>query len=168
MDMARAIRAGPAEELLPVPVRRLVGPDLGGDDRLVERDADQLLRGGDVVGIRVREDRKAPAASASLLERAAYLPERLPGWQRVGQGRRIVELDALLIPETLERPGQYLPVRELAICFELGLELVIPVQKPAGLPLAEDPRELTANPAVPVDERPVAVECRPALHRARA
>jgi hypothetical protein len=140
MDVASAIRAGPAEELLPVPVGRLVGPDLGGDDCLVERDADQLFGRGDVVGIGVREDRKAPAASASLLERGARLRERLPGRQRVCERGRVVEVDPFLARLLLECTGQYFPIGKLSIRLEPGLELVVPVQEPVGPILAEDPR----------------------------
>ena len=43
---------------------------------------------------------------------------------------------------------------ELVVLSELGVSLV----------LAEDPRELRPDAAVPVDERPVAVESRPPVH----
>ena len=56
-------------ERLPVAVGRLVGADLGGDDRAVERHADRRHRGVDEVAIGVRQDAEPPAARPRLLER---------------------------------------------------------------------------------------------------
>ena len=168
MDMARAVRAGPPEELLPVPVRRLVGPDVGGDDRLVERDADQLFGRGDVVGIGVREDREPPAANASLLERRRAPPgtvattaESRPARLGVVEARRLPQSRAARARASGPPGKRARPVR-----LELGLDLVIPVQEPVRSILAEDVGEHRPDAAVPVDQRAVAVEGRPALHPA--
>src|SRR5580765_2625830 len=66
VHMAVAVGMGAREELRPVAVSRLVGADLGGDDRLVERNADPDLRGGDEVAVGVGEDRQPPPAPACL------------------------------------------------------------------------------------------------------
>src|SRR6476646_619357 len=83
--VAVAIGMRTREELRPVAVSRLVGADLGGDDRLVERKADPGLRGGDEVAVGVREDGEPPPAPACLLQRTRHLRKRRPGGQRPGE-----------------------------------------------------------------------------------
>jgi oligopeptide transport system substrate-binding protein len=50
------------------------------------------------------------------------------------------------------------------VVLDDGLELVVLSELGVGFCLAEDPRQLAPDAAVPVDEGPVAVERRPALH----
>ena len=69
VDVALGIGAEALVERLPVPVRGLVGADLAGDDRPVERDADRLHRGVEEVGIGVRERHEPPAPLAQLGQR---------------------------------------------------------------------------------------------------
>src|SRR5439155_11297940 len=152
------------EELVPVPALRLVRPDLAGDDGLVERDADARLRGSDQVRVRVREDREPPAATASLLERRRHLGEDVPRGQRARErvllARR--QVDPFLLRKAGERPGEHVAVAERSVRLGLGLELVVAVEQALRVLAAEEARELALDAAVPVDERPVAVEGRPA------
>ena len=67
---------------------RLVGADLGGDDRLVERHPDPRLRRADEIAVGVREDRELPAACLRLLERGRHLGKRLPRRQRARRAHR--------------------------------------------------------------------------------
>src|SRR5436190_721784 len=55
-----------------------------------------------------------------------------------------------------------------AFVLQPGLELVVTVEQLLHALVAEDARELGAHAAVPVDQRPIAVEGRPPLHRANA
>src|SRR6266545_4749658 len=59
--MVRAIRPRLLEEPIPVAVRRLVRACLGGSDAEVHRDANQRQRGGEHVGVGVRENRQPPS-----------------------------------------------------------------------------------------------------------
>ena len=119
----------------------------------------------DVVAVGVREDRELPAAGAQLLERAAHLGKRLPGRQRPRE--RVVlarrQRQALLGGEPREREREHVAVaaRRL-LALHLRLDLVVAGRSRAGAPGAEEPLELGADAAVPVDQRPVAVEGRPA------
>ena len=70
--------------------------------------------------------------------------------------------------EALEDARHHLAVGERRLLLlDHGLELVVLGELRVSLVLAEDPRELAADAAVPVDERAVAVERRPALHARR-
>ena len=95
------------EELLPVPVRRLVRADLLRDDDLVERHADLHLRRGDVVVVGVREDRELPAA-----RRAAPRARRAPRGTRASRAatRRAPCSCAGRRAEPAHRLGQHLAV----------------------------------------------------------
>ena len=66
--------------------------------------------------------------------------------------------------EPAHRLGQDLAVAARAVGLKLRLELVVAGELVVGVVVAEHARELAANAAVPVDQRPVAVEGRPALH----
>src|SRR5439155_19522512 len=81
VDVPRGVGAGPSREFAPVAESGLVRADLARHDRLGEGDAEQLLRGGDVVGVRVREDGELPAPSACLLEGGPSFGKRLPAGQ---------------------------------------------------------------------------------------
>ena len=76
---------GPLAKDLPVPVRRLVGADLAGDDREVERDPDRRHRRLDEIAIRVGEDREPPAARTRFLQRRTHVLEDRPLGQRPGE-----------------------------------------------------------------------------------
>ncbi len=139
---------------------------LGGDDE-VERHADPLLRLGDQRVIGVGEDREVPAAraaarraprgtsrkagqSGSELRQRARSP--LPG--SPGRSRR----------EPLERQREHLRVAAVRLRLHLRLELVVAgAAGPAPLG-AEEALEHAADAGVPVDQRAVAVEGRPAGH----
>jgi hypothetical protein len=49
------------------------------------------------------------------------------------------------------------------VALHARLDVVVAVKQPLPLALAEQPPELGADPGVPVDERPVAVEGGPAV-----
>ena len=101
--------------------------------------------------------------AARLLERRRHLGKRLPLRQRAPERVLLVGGSA----ETRERDGHHVavaPTRILAL--DLRLELVVRVQELAAARGAEQPLELAPDAAVPVDQRAVAVEGRPALHAA--
>src|SRR6266545_1688708 len=147
------------EEARPVAMGRLVGADLRSNDRELERDADPRHRRLDEIAVGVREDGELPAARASALQRRAYLGERLPAGQGVGQ--RI--LLTTRRPELEHGLAHDLSIRALATRLQLGFDVVVALELVVGSYLAEDARELTTNPAVPVDQRSVAIERRPDL-----
>src|SRR5438876_10767454 len=138
---------------------RLVGADLRRDDRTLEGNADPLHRRLDEVAIRVGEDGELPAALPRLGQRAANFGERFPGRQR----RR--EAPCILVGSTelAHRLGHHLAVAQRSVCLERGLDVVIPLELVLRALLAEHAHKHGANAAVPVDQRPVTVECRPAL-----
>ncbi len=155
------------EEDLPVPVRGLVRADLGGDDRELERHAD--LRQGriDEVSIGVGEDRELPAAGAGVLERLAHLRERLPRGQRTRERTVLVrgERQVFSLGEPGQGHGEDVAVAAPGLLvLDLRLELVVGVQEPPRLRRPEQALELAADAGVPVDQSPIAVERRPALH----
>ena len=77
-----------------------------------------------------------------------------------------VERQALALGEPRERNRQHVAVaRVRTLTLVRTLELVIREQEPAGLLGAEEALQLAPDPAVPVDQRAVAVECRPPVHR---
>ena len=76
--------------------------------------------------------------------------------------------DEIDIP-ALERQSQDLAVARVGVRLHLRLELVVARYELVRAAVAEDARELAADAAVPVDQRAVAVERRPAIgHGARA
>src|SRR3954452_15226230 len=156
--LPRRLRA--EEELVPVLVRRLVGADLLRDDDLVERHADLHLRGRDEIVVGVREDRELPAAPAQLLERALHFGEGTPPRQRLRE--------PVLLPcgsaETAHRFGQHVAVAHRPVALQLRLDLVVAREQLIRAVVVEDARQLGSDAAVPVDQRAVTVECRPALH----
>ena len=96
-----------------------------------------------------------------LLERRRHLGERLPLRQRASERVLLAGGSA----ETGERDGHHLAVAAAGILpLDLRLELVVGVQQLAAARSAEQPLELAPDAAVPVDQRAVAVEGRPALH----
>src|SRR6266480_2995107 len=98
----------------------------------------------------------ASMKSRSVLERIASFQPRERASERVLLiGRRGKPTHCL---------PQDLAVSELSVNLELRLENVVPHEQRIGAFLAEDARELAANAAVPVDQRPVAVEGGPAIH----
>ncbi len=137
-------------ERVPVIVCRLVRPDLGCDDREVERDADRLDRRLDEVTVRVREDSEQPAAAARLLELVPGLGEHRPVRQRFGR----IGIHA----QAARRLAEHVAVAPSGLLgLDNGLELVVALEE-RRVP------ERPADPRVPVDERAVAVERRPTLH----
>ena len=148
--------ADPLLERAPVAERGLVRADLRRDDRLLERDADPFHRRVDVVAVGVREDRELPAALTRLLERRRHLRERPPAGRRPASApppRRARR--AAASPRSGPRgSGATHPPRA-------RLDDVVARERPSASLLAEDARELTADPAVPVDQRAVAIEGRP-------
>ena len=105
-------------ERVPVIVCRLVRPDLGCDDREVERDADRLDRRLDEVTVRVREDSEQPAAAARLLELVPGLGEHRPVRQRFGR----IGIHA----QTARRLAEHVAVAPSGLLgLDNGLELVV-------------------------------------------
>ena len=158
-------RIGPRArvELLPVLVAGLVRADLGRDDRELEGDTDGLHRRVDELAVGVREDRELPAARTRFLERGAHLGERLPRGQRAAE--RVLLVGCGHVAEPGERDREHVSVapRRL-LALHLRLDLVVAMQQRRGAIGPEEPLELAPDAAVPVDERAVAVECRPAVH----
>ena len=163
VDVTVAVRGRRLEEALPVPVRGLVGADVLGHDREVDRDAELLLRRGDQVAVGVGEERELPAAVAQLCERRRHVREGRPVRERPREGARLAlgELDALLLGEPLEREREHFAVGVERLGLELRLELVVALEQARRLLDAEQPLELAADPCVPVDQRAVTVEGRP-------
>jgi hypothetical protein len=149
-----------------VRVRRLVGLDVLGDDREVDRNSELLLRRGDQVAVGVREDREHPATVPELPERRRHLRERRPVRQRVGErpGLTFGELDAFLAEELLERQPEHLAVGAVLLGLDLRLELVVALEQPRRRLDAEDP---PSSVRIPSSSRSasVAIERRPALPR---
>ena len=96
-----------------------------------------------------------------VLERRPHLREGLPRGERLGQPGRFV----LRRSELPHRVGHDLAIAPRATGLKRRLDLVVAVELLVGLILAEDARKLTANAAVPVDQRAVTVERRPAIAR---
>jgi hypothetical protein len=160
VHVTAAIGSAPCEELFPVGGRRLVRADLGGDDGQVEADSDPRQRGVEEVGVGVGEDGKPPAAGAGPLERGRHFRERLPFGQRAAERVLLVRRRA----EPGERDGHHLAVAPARLLpLDLRLELVVRVQELAAARGAEQALQLAPDAAVPVDQRAVAVEGRPAL-----
>src|SRR3954468_11072482 len=147
------------EELQPVPVPRFVRVDLRRDDRKLEGNADSPDRRLDEVAVGVREERKLPAARARLVEGRGNLRKRAP----LREGGCEPALLALRCAECRHRVGHHLPVASSAPGLQRRLELVVALELRVGTFFAEDARELTADAAVPVDQRAVAIERRPTL-----
>src|SRR6266487_3951646 len=166
VDVAVAIGVASPEEDLPVPGRRLVRADLAGDDGQLELDADLPDRRLDEVPVGVGEDREPPAAVAHLLQGALYLGEGRPVGQRARE--RVALLRGQAQPLGVGQPRER-PVEDLAIALlrvrvlHLRLELVVAIEQPRRGLGTEETLELPADAAVPVDERAVTVERRPAV-----
>src|SRR5512133_1531478 len=149
---------GLLEEARPVQVPRLVGADLGRDDRELEWDADLLHRGFDEVAVGVGQDRELPTARTRFLERRPHFWEGLPG------GKRLRQAGYFLVGRT-ELPHRLchdLPIAPGATGLKGRFDLVVAVEPFVRPVLAEDTYQLTADPAVPVDQRAVAVKRCPA------
>src|SRR5439155_965281 len=130
-------------------------------DRELERNADLLLRGLDEVAVGVGEDRELPAVGADLPERLGNLRKRPPARQRAR--KRVLLAGGRA--ELAHRLGQHLAVGALSVGFQLRLELVVATEQLVGALLAEHASQLAPDPAVPVDQRAVAVEGCPPVPR---
>src|SRR5882724_1351264 len=161
MHMPFTRRAGLLEEARPVPVLGLVRPDLGCDDCELERDADALHGRLDEVAVGVGENCELPAAGTRILECRRHLPERPPGGQRLGQSGDFV----FRCTELAHCIRHDLSVGARTTGLKRRLELVVAAESLVRLVLAEDTRQLAADAAVPIDERAIAVERRPAVSR---
>jgi hypothetical protein len=161
VDVAHAVGSAAREELVPVSRRGLVRADLGRGDGQLELDPDPGERCLEEVRVGVREHGEPPAAVARLLERRRHLGKRVPLRQRA--------LERVLLAggsaETRERDGHHVAIATTRIlALDLRLELVVGVEELAAARSAEQPLELAPDAAVPVDQRAVAVEGRPAVH----
>src|SRR5919201_3035854 len=144
------------EEALPVRMPRLVGADLGGDDRELEGNADLLHRRLDEITVGVRQDGELPASGARRFERRTDLRERLPRGQRTGERSSVVDGEP---PRNLRH---HVAVRAPSVLgLHLRLALVVAREQVVAT-------ESAPQPAVPVDQRAVAVKRRPALSRQSA
>src|SRR5439155_439275 len=123
-QVGHADARAPPEEL-PVPMRRLVRPDLGRDDRELERHADARHRRLDEVSVRVGEDRELPAAAARVGERCLNLGKRLPGRERARERILLagVEFEPFALGQAHECDSDHLAVaRRRALVLDLALE----------------------------------------------
>src|SRR5438067_3091467 len=68
------------------------------------------------------------------------------------------ELGAALAGEHRRHEVEHLAVGAVALGLHPGLDLVVAGEQRIGIALAEQPRQRAADPAIPVDQRPVAVE----------
>jgi hypothetical protein len=159
VHVAAALGSAAREELVPVARRRLVRADLGRDDGQVELDAEPVEGRVEKVAVGVRQDREPPAARARVLERSGHLGKRLPVGKRASE-RALFRGGGAEAGERDAHHAAVAPARLLAL--DLRLELVVRVQELAAARCAEQPLELAPDPAVPVDQRAVAVERRPA------
>ena len=161
--------AGVGEEPLPVPWRRLVRTSLAGGDQRVEGHSDRRDRGGEQVGVGVREDGQTPAALSQLGERARHLGKWWPGWKRFGEGVSV----ALGHREAVDRrhggqaASQHLSVGELAVLLDAGLDRVVKAQQSIGAGLGPKRRERAPQAPLPVDQGSVAVERHPSVRHRR-
>ena len=169
VDVMVTVGSRRLEETLPVSVGGLVGPDVLGDDREVDRHAKPPLRGFDQVAIGVREDGEHPASVAQLGKGGRNLGERRPVRQRVRQraGLTLGKLDALFLLQPFEGERRHLAIgaERLRLRFDLALNLVVALEESRRILDAEEPLELPLDPEVPVDQGAVAVESGPALRR---
>ena len=144
-----------------MPVRRLVGADLRGDDRELEGNADARACDASM------KSRSVFERIASFQPRAARLVRatRAPRGRRRQLGQRaapsassspVGRAERRASPRSSPRGSCASP----SAC-ERRLELVVAGEQRVGAFLAEDARELAADAAVPVDQRAVAVERRP-------
>ena len=166
-DRVRSSDALP--EHFPVPVCRLVRLDLARDDGEVEVHADRVHRRVDQISIRVRKDPQPPASLTRLRQTIVHVLEHGPRRQRAGEsaGLALRQHEPRLRGELLERDRQHLAIGDAGgRRLDLRLQQVVPSQQLVGVLDAEELLELVVDPAVPVDERPVAVERRPAFHGA--
>ena len=128
------------------------------------------LDGGvDQIAIGVRENREAPAAIVRHGQPGPHILEDGPVRQRASESARLAlgKHQPGLGRELLERDGEHLPVRQPRIRgLNLPLELVVASEQLIRPPHAEELLELGMDAPVPVDQRAVAVERRPALHAA--
>jgi hypothetical protein len=121
------------------------------------------IRSIEELAIGVGEHGELPAAGAGLLEGRLRLGERVPARQRAAERVLLVGGSA----EAGEHDGHHLAIAPSGIlALDLRLELVVGAQQLAASRGAEQSLELAPDPAVPVDQRAVAVERGPALHGA--
>src|SRR5438132_14002807 len=129
VHVSLAVGTAPGEELVPVPGRRLVRADLGGDDREVDRYGNPCERGVEQVAVGVREDGELPAARTRVLECRRHLRERIPLRQRATERVLLGRGSA----EPRERDGQDIPVAPgLVLPLDLRLELVVRMEELPG------------------------------------
>src|SRR5438552_8651573 len=160
VDVRVGLGAASGEELVPMSARRLVGADLGRNDRELELDAESREGRVEEIAVGVRQDGQPPARGSYLRERLGHLDERCPPGERAAE--RVLLVCGSAKPR--KSNGHYLAIGPAWIFpLDLRLELVIRVQQLTGTRRAEEPLELAPDAAVPVDQRPVAVERRPAL-----
>src|SRR5919108_730294 len=114
-------------------------------------------------------ERKA-ASAAQLRQSSGHLRERPPGRERIAKRVLVglAEREALILGEQPERLAHDLAVRKRGPVLHPWLDLVVALEELLGIRLGPEARECLANATVPVDERAVAVERRPAIaHRRR-
>src|SRR3954452_14567480 len=169
VDQAGAGGSRAGQELLPVTVGGLVGADVAGRDRHVERHVDAVDRRGEQVGVAVRQRREPPAAPPHLGEGLRHLREDRPVRERAAEGVAVglVEAGPLLGGDLLQHLGHHLAVGQPGVArLNLRLELVVADQQRLAI-ASEDALQLRADARVPVDQRAVAVERGPAIHQRR-
>ena len=120
----------------------------------------------DEIAIRVREDAEPPAPVSRLCESRPHVVEDGPRGQRAGESARLSlrKREACVLREPLESDRQDLAVARAGVCrLDLRLELVVAREQALRVLDAEETLELGPDTPVPVHERAVAVEGRPAL-----
>ena len=158
MRMPGAWGVGAGEELLPVTCPGLYEPiscaTTTSSNATPIRTCDAAMKSSSVFE---RIASRQPRRRSSSREWAPR--EGAPARQRVGQAM----LGAGRRAELPHRFREHLAVGEGAVAPQLRLDLVIAPQLVISTLLAEYAHELGADASVPVDQRPVAVECRPPL-----
>ena len=152
---------------LPVTVRGLVRADLPRDDRELERDADRRHRRVDQIAVGVGEDREPPAPRLASVEPGGRVGEHRPARKRSRERARL----ALRKREAAPRPRaararSSAPRDSSRPAFAAWISgssswYGASSSSPRSTPKSRSSSR--ADPAVPVHERPVAVERRPAL-----
>ncbi len=109
--------------------------------------------------------------SPRLGERGLHVVEHGPRRERAGEGTRLSfrKRQARVLREPLESDRQDFPVARAGLRrLDLGLELVVARKQLVGVLDPEETLELGPDTSVPVHERAVAIEGRPALGHAES
>src|SRR5436190_2318752 len=166
-DLA-GVAAEPAVGELERRQRRLVRVGVLGHDHLVELHLELTQRVLDDGAVGVRDDRQPQPRLLGAPQRGHGVGERLPAAHRLDQGVAVLLVPAVaaLARPLVEAVAEHVRVALVVALDALELQLLPALAERtarAGVVVAVAPSELVqepAEPALPVDQGPVAVECR--------